>query len=134
MRDIAVNEKPEIHTEKKSCISCQPRQKKLSILTMFSTAIGRLRIISLVEALSYLILLGIAMPLKYIWGEPLAVKIMGSAHGALFLIFCAALLNAMISEKWSLKPATLIFLASLIPFAPLWVEKWLKKQMEAKGN
>ena len=101
---------------------------------MFSTALGRLRIISLIEALSYLILLGIAMPLKYVWAEPQAVRIVGMAHGVLFCLFCAALLNAMLSEKWSIKPAALIFLASLIPFAPLWVEKWLKKQMLAKEN
>ena len=101
---------------------------------MFSTALGRLRIISLTEALSYFILLGIAMPLKKILGEPLIVTYMGWIHGGLFILFCAALLNAMLSEKWSIKPAVLIFLASLVPFAPLWVEKWLKKQMLAKEN
>ena len=95
---------------------------------MFSTAIGRLRIISIIEALSYLILLFIAMPMKYIWGEPMAVRIVGMAHGVLFCLFCAALLNAMLTQKWKLLPPTLIFLASLIPFAPIWVEKWLKKQ------
>jgi len=97
-------------------------------ISMFSTAIGRLRVISIIEAISYLLLLGIAMPLKYIWDEPLAVRIVGMAHGVLFCIFCVALLHAMIVQKWNLKPPTLIFLASLIPFAPFWVEKWLKTQ------
>lgn len=100
---------------------------------MFSTAINRLRIISIVEALSYLILLGIAMPLKYVWDEPFAVRVVGSAHGLLFVLFCFALLNAMITQKWNIKPPALIFLASLIPFAPIWVEKWLKTQ-EAKDQ
>ena len=95
---------------------------------MFSTAIGRLRIISMIEAISYLILLFIAMPMKYIWGEPMAVRIVGMAHGVLFCLFCTALLNAMLTQKWNLIPPALIFLASLIPFAPIWVEKWLKKQ------
>lgn len=97
---------------------------------MFSTAIGRLRIISIIEAISYLVLLGVAMPLKYIWQEPQAVRVVGMAHGVLFCLFCVALLNAMLTQKWSLKPPFLIFLASLIPFAPIWVEKWLKKQSE----
>ena len=95
---------------------------------MFSTAIGRLRVISLIEALSFLSLLGIAMPLKYIWEEPQAVRIVGMAHGVLFCLFMAALLHAFIVQKWSIKPPFLIFLASLIPFAPIWVEKWLKTQ------
>lgn len=95
---------------------------------MLKSAIGRLRIISLVEAASYLILLFIAMPMKYIGGNPIPVKIVGMAHGLLFCLFCIALLDAMLAKKWPLKPPFLIFMASLVPFAPLWVEKWLKKQ------
>ncbi|MBT8038491.1 MAG: DUF3817 domain-containing protein [Verrucomicrobiae bacterium] len=101
---------------------------------MLSTAINRLRVISLIEALSYLILLGIAMPLKYIGGEPLAVRIVGMAHGVLFCLFCCALLHAMLVQKWSLKPPFWIFAASLVPFAPLWVERWLKKQSPAPST
>jgi integral membrane protein len=99
---------------------------------MFRTSIGRLRMISMTEALSYLILLGIAMPLKYIWGEPQAVKIVGMIHGVLFCLFCAALLDAMLTQKWKLKPPFWIFVASLVPFAPIWVELWLKKQTPRK--
>ena len=99
---------------------------------MLSTAINRLRIISIIEAISYLVLLGIAMPLKYVWGEPLAVRIVGMAHGVLFCLFCYALLNAMLVQKWSLKPPFLIFMASLVPFAPVCVEKWLKQQPDTQ--
>lgn len=95
---------------------------------MFSNAINRLRVISIIEAISYLVLLGIAMPLKYIWDDPQAVRIVGMAHGILFCIFCVALLDAKLSQKWTLKPPALIFLASLVPFAPIWVERWLKTQ------
>ncbi|MBT8044828.1 MAG: DUF3817 domain-containing protein [Verrucomicrobiae bacterium] len=98
---------------------------------MFSNPINRLRIISITEAISYLILLGIAMPLKYIWGEPLAVRIVGMTHGVLFCIFCVALLDAKITQKWNIKPPFWIFVASLVPFAPIWVEKWLKSQQPA---
>lgn len=100
-------------------------------MLMLSSPLGRLRIISIVEALSYLILLGIAMPLKYIWGEPQAVKIVGMLHGVLFCIFCAALLDTMLKQKWNIVPPFWIFMASLVPFAPIWVEIWLKKQMTA---
>jgi integral membrane protein len=99
---------------------------------MLRTAIGRLRVISITEAISYLVLLGIAMPLKYIWGEPMAVRIVGMIHGILFCIFCAALLDAKLTQKWSLKAPFWIFMASLVPFAPVWVELWLKKQAPVK--
>jgi integral membrane protein len=99
---------------------------------MLSTAINRLRLISILEAISYLTLLGVAMPLKYVWGEPHAVRIVGMAHGLLFCIFCAALLNAMIVQKWNLKPPFWIFVASLVPFAPIWVEKWLAPQSSSR--
>ena len=59
-----------------------------------------LRKISLAEGISYLLLLGIAMPLKYWAGLPLAVKIVGSIHGALFVVFCAALLRALVAARW----------------------------------
>lgn len=90
--------------------------------------IGRLRIISLVEGISFLILLGIAMPMKYAWGMPWAVSVVGMIHGVLFLLFCIALVNAYLFAKWDLKPPFLIFLASIIPFAPFLVEKWLREQ------
>lgn len=95
---------------------------------MFESAIGRLRIISLVEGVSFLLLLGIAMPMKYWWGMPWAVSVVGMAHGVLFLLFCVALLNAMLVVRWKLRHPVLIFLASLVPFAPLWAEHWLRKE------
>lgn len=95
---------------------------------MLSTALNRLRVISIVEAVSYLILLGVAMPLKYVWGEPLAVRIVGMTHGVLFCVFCVALLHSTIVQRWTLKPPFWIFMASLVPFAPIWVEKWLATQ------
>ncbi|MDG2292070.1 MAG: DUF3817 domain-containing protein [Phycisphaerales bacterium] len=103
---------------------------------MLNSPIGRLRIISLVEGVSFLLLLGIAMPLKYFWGMPWAVSFVGMVHGVLFLLFCVALLNAMLAVRWKLKHPILIFLASLIPFAPLWVEHWLRKQhaLEREGR
>lgn len=101
---------------------------------MLRCSIGRLRIISIVEALSYLVLIGIAMPLKYIWGEPQAVKVVGMIHGILFCIFCAALLNAKLAQKWNLVAPFWIFMASLVPFAPIWVELWLKKQTPARQS
>jgi integral membrane protein len=82
-----------------------------------------LRKTALVEGISYLVLLGIAMPLKYIWGQPQAVKVVGMLHGILFVIFCAALLYVMIVARWPLSRGALVFLASIIPFGPWLVDR-----------
>jgi integral membrane protein len=88
--------------------------------------IARLRTIALIEGISFLILLFIAMPLKYIWGQPQAVRIVGMAHGILFVIFCVALLYVTIIAKWPLSRAALLFLASIIPFGPWLIDRRMK--------
>lgn len=72
--------------------------------------------INAIEGYSYLLLVFIAMPLKYALGFPLAVKVVGMAHGVLFMIFCYYLYKATRETKWSYALATLFFAASLVPF------------------
>jgi integral membrane protein len=88
--------------------------------------IARLRTIAIIEGISFLILLFIAMPLKYIWGQPQAVRIIGMAHGVLFLIFCAALLRVTLIAKWPLGRPALLFLASIVPFGPWLIDRRIK--------
>lgn len=98
---------------------------------MLQTPIGRLRAIGLIEGLSYLLLLGVAMPLKYFASLPLAVKIGGWIHGLFFILFCAALAHAMFAARWSIIRAGLIFIASLIPFGTFVIDGRLKREDEA---
>jgi integral membrane protein len=77
------------------------------------------RTVGKLEAISYLALVLIAMPLKYIWSRPEAVRWVGLAHGILFILYCLALLRVFIIAKWPVTRAFLYFLASLIPFGPL---------------
>jgi len=86
-----------------------------------------LRKIALIEAVSYLVLLGIAMPLKYLADMPLAVRIVGSVHGLLFVIFGVALLRAMFVARWSLGRGALVFVASLIPVATFLIDPKMKR-------
>lgn len=99
-------------------------------ITMSKASITFLRVISIIEGLSYIYLLYHAIYSKRVLGIDDAIKLPGQIHGALFTIFCISLLVAMILHKWQLKIPALIFLASLIPFAPIWVEIWLKKYQE----
>jgi integral membrane protein len=92
------------------------------------TTIGRLRVIGLLEGTSFLILLGIAMPLKYMFGLPFAVKLVGWAHGLLFVLFCVALAQAAVSARWSVLRAASVFVAALLPFGPFLIDGRLKRE------
>lgn len=85
-----------------------------------------LRGVGLLEAASYLLLLFVAMPLKYAWGMPLAVRIIGSVHGGLFVLFCFALWRVMMNTSWPLGRAALVFAASLLPFVPFFIDRRMR--------
>jgi integral membrane protein len=85
-----------------------------------------LRTIGLVEGVSFLLLLGIAMPLKYLAGMPMAVKVLGWAHGVLFIVFCALLLRATLGARWPLARSALVFGAALVPFGPFAIDRRLR--------
>lgn len=97
-------------------------------LDLRHSLIDQLRLSSLLDGISYLILLGIAMPLKYFAGMPMAVRIVGSLHGALFVALCLFLLLALIRKKLSFGWCVLVFLCSLVPFAPFVLDRKLKEK------
>jgi integral membrane protein len=98
-----------------------------------STALGRVRLIGLCEGWSFVILLFVAMPLKYFADQPMAVRIVGMAHGVLFLGLIAAALQAQVEEdNWPLKRTALIVLGALLPFGPFVVEKRILKPLAEK--
>ncbi len=94
--------------------------------SLLSTTLGRFRLIAIIEGISYLVLLFIAMPLKYMVDMPMAVKITGSVHGFLFVAFMVFLLLAWVQYKWSFGKATLAFLSSLIPFGTFVFDRKIK--------
>ncbi|NBI29526.1 DUF3817 domain-containing protein [Chengkuizengella marina] len=83
-----------------------------------SKSIQFFRYIGFAEGLSFLILLFIAMPLKYIFEVPLAVSIVGAIHGGLFIIYVLTILYVLTEHKWPLKIAFLAGIASIVPFGP----------------
>ena len=89
-----------------------------------------LRMAGITEGLSYLVLLGIAMPLKWIWGMPMAVKIVGWIHGVLFMVFCAALVRTYAVACWSAVRAIVVFIAAIVPFGPFLIDKRMRQWAE----
>lgn len=98
--------------------------------SFLQSPLGRLRVIAFLEGVSFLVLLGIAMPLKYFWGMPLAVKITGMAHGILFILFIFSLIDVKNSQHWSFSKSGIAFLASLLPFGTFVLDaQVLKKEI-----
>ena len=89
-----------------------------------------LRTLGLLEGTSYLLLLGIAMPLKYLWGEPLAVKIVGALHGALFLLYVGLAAWVGFKLRWPFRRLMAIFIASMLPCGPFVVDRSLRVESE----
>ncbi|GAB3830084.1 DUF3817 domain-containing protein [Pontibacter rugosus] len=95
------------------------------------TPISRLRTVGIYEGISYLLLLGVAMPLKYMFDMPLFVKYLGWAHGVLFVLYMVALLQVVLVHRWSLLKAAAGVIASLLPFGPFILDKKLLDKEEA---
>lgn len=93
-----------------------------------NTTLDRFRKTAIVEGWSLLILLFIAMPLKYFADSPAMVKYVGWAHGVLFLLYCVFLLMVWIQYKWSFGKVVVAFLSSLFPFGTFLFEKRLRRE------
>ncbi|HST58697.1 MAG TPA: DUF3817 domain-containing protein, partial [Longimicrobium sp.] len=70
---------------------------------VLSNPLERLRVVGILEGASFLLLLGVAMPLKYLAGQPEMVRVVGSAHGLLFVLYVAAVLEVSVRMRWPLR-------------------------------
>lgn len=100
---------------------------------MRDAKLDRFRHVAFWEGVSYVALLGIAMPIKYLGGVPEPVKYVGWAHGILFILYVALLADAARRFRWSARRVGLYFLASLLPVAPFFVERALRREQAAAG-
>ena len=93
---------------------------------MLSTPIGRLRLTGMIEGLSFIVLLFVAMPIKYIGGDPTWVRHVGMTHGLLFMTFCIVLYDAKDSQDWTTRQSLIPLVAALLPFGPFIIDRRLK--------
>lgn len=97
-------------------------------MSWLKTSIGRLRVIGFWEGVSFLLLLGIAMPLKYWAGEPGAVRVVGMAHGVLFMLYLWAAIQAALEHNWTWRRTAVVLAASLLPGGPFVVDAKLLRE------
>ncbi|WP_199417134.1 DUF3817 domain-containing protein [Chitinophaga silvatica] len=97
------------------------------ILKVLKTKVGRLRIMGFLEGVSLIILVFIAVPMKYWLEDESLTKMMGPVHGALFLLFVLNTISAGIEQKWKAKTTGIILASCFIPFGTFYVDyKFLK--------
>lgn len=91
---------------------------------LFKTKIGRLRIIAILEGISLLTLVFVAVPLKYGFDNPSLVKMMGPIHGSLFLLFLFNTLSVGVEQNSKFKDTTWkVLLACIIPFGTFYIDR-----------
>lgn len=88
----------------------------MSLLKLF-------KIVAFLEGLSYILLLGIATPIKYFLDDPQYVKLLGMPHGLLFMAYIVMAFLLRPEQKWNLKSFGIILVASIIPFGTFYVHK-----------
>lgn len=86
-------------------------------------SIKAFKVISILEAISFLVLLLIAMPLKYIWEMPEMVRIVGMAHGILFVLYVIGAYWMYEKLNWSFKTLMIVVICSILPFGPFYADK-----------
>jgi integral membrane protein len=97
----------------------------------FDNTLNRLRSIGILEAISFILLLGIAMPLKYLCGAPEMVRIVGMAHGILWVLYVGLAALGQLDYKWPKRTTALLLIASLVPFGPIIADAKLLRQIDA---
>lgn len=97
-------------------------------------ALRTVRWVGYLEGTSFLLLLGIAMPLKHLADQPEAVKYVGWAHGLLWVMYLFAVIWAWIVCRWPFHYFFLAGLASVLPFGPFVFDRWLRNRKPAPSE
>lgn len=111
----------------------QPTTKKtVELKEKQETALKHLTIMGYLEGSSLLVLLGIAMPLKYMMGMPEAVKYVGMLHGILFIAYLVVLMGSAVKIKMPLWAIPAGVLGSFLPFGPFIFDYLLKRNLQKR--
>ena len=94
------------------------------------TVLKALTIVGYLEGTSFLLLLGIAMPLKYMMGIEEAVKYIGMGHGVLFIAYIVILMTVVTKIKTPLWAMPIGVIGSFLPFGPFIFDHFLKKSLQ----
>ncbi len=101
------------------------------MIQLFKTNIGRLRILGFLEGFSLLMLIFVAVPMKYVFDNPSLSKSLGPVHGALFLLFVLNTLSVGIEQNWKFRTTTWkLLIACFIPFGTFYIDQKFLKNIQ----
>ncbi|MCL4641463.1 MULTISPECIES: DUF3817 domain-containing protein [Olivibacter] len=93
--------------------------------------VATLRLIGVAEGISLLILVFVAVPMKYYFDNPSLTKLMGPIHGALFLLFVFNALSVGIEQKWKFRTTTWqVLLACIVPFGTFYIDRKILRKLD----
>nr|WP_294859798.1 DUF3817 domain-containing protein [uncultured Fluviicola sp.] len=105
------------------------------MIQLFQKKVGRLRLIGFLEGISLLLLLFVAMPLKYGFHLPEFSKVMGTIHGALFLLFIFNTLSVGVEQQWKFKTTTWkVLLACVVPFGTFYIDRKILYRINSSNS
>ena len=97
------------------------------------SSLKQFRLIAALEGVSFILLIALAMPLKYMFDMPTPNKIIGMVHGVLFVAYVFFLYQVASDRKWSLKKVAIAFIASLLPFGAFVLDAKVLKPEQEQG-
>jgi integral membrane protein len=101
------------------------------MLQLFNNSVGRLRIIGFLEGISLIVLVFVAVPLKYGAGIPSLASIMGTLHGALFLLFVFNTISVSVTLRWKFAETTWkVLLACIVPFGTFYIDRTILRKVK----
>ncbi len=102
------------------------------MINLLKTSVGRLRLLGFLEGVSWLVLLFIAVPMKYIGHEPWLVKAIGPVHGLLFVLFVVYTIWVGIEQHWKFTMFWKVLLASIVPFGTFYIDRKILSHVPPK--
>ena len=100
------------------------------MIQLLKSKLGRLRLVGLLEGVSLLVLIFIAVPAKYLYDSPALVKTLGPVHGLLFLWFVINTLSVGVEYRWRFKTTTWkVLVACMVPFGTFYIDKTILSKM-----
>lgn len=103
--------------------------------SIFQSKITQLRLLGLLEGISLLVLVFIAVPVKYIGGDPGLVRAVGPVHGILFLLFVFSALSVGVEYGWKFRTTTWkVLLACIIPFGTFYIDRTILRKIESSQS
>jgi len=101
------------------------------MIDLLKSKIGRLRVLGYMEGTTLILLLFVAMPLKYVWGYPQGSHLLGTLHGALFLLFIMNTISVGVEQNWKFSSTTWkVMLACMIPFGTFYIDKKILRHIK----